>query len=188
MAHKVLNFKIRSESPLLMHSGQMADPLNEFSKRLKAITGKRDKTEADFEEMSRLEWYGSLYLENEKPCIPGFVLEAAFINAARRNKRGKQAQAGILCPDNYILHFPEEKNTLEEMRLNGCRLVARARIGQASVMRTRPKFDNWTADIEVRYDPLMLNEQAIKDIVRIAGEEIGLMDWRPKFGRFSVVE
>ncbi len=36
------------------------------------------KTEADHAEMARLEWYGSLYLQDSKPRIPGEMKEAAI--------------------------------------------------------------------------------------------------------------
>lgn len=186
MAHKSLTFKIVGASPLLMHNGQLADPLNSFSRKMKEVSGKRMKTDADFEELARLEWHGSLYLSNGKPCIPGYVLEATLIDAARKRKRGKQAQAGIICPDNYDLIY-DGGAPIEQLWVNpDYRLTVGARIQRNRIMRTRPKFNEWSAKIEVRYDPLMLNEGEIKQIVQLAGEEVGLMDWRPKFGRFSI--
>jgi len=76
-----------------MHNGQLADPSNWYSRAIKAISGKRGKTEADYQEMARLEWMGSLYLAQGVPCIPGYVLEATLIGrggAARKEKMGRQ--------------------------------------------------------------------------------------------------
>jgi hypothetical protein len=62
MGLKQLEISIRGVSPLLMHNGQTADPLNTFSKQLKAVSGKRKKTEEDYAEMSRIEWHAALYV------------------------------------------------------------------------------------------------------------------------------
>lgn len=187
MAAQTLKFRIKGVSALLSHNGQLANPLNEFSKKIKQISSKRSKTEADFEEMARLEWHGGLYLMDGKPCIPGEVLEATLISAARKNKRGKQAQAGILCPGNYPITYdgPTDLDTMwADPRF---RLTVGARVQKSRIMRTRPIFREWSAEIEVMYDPAMLNKSEVESIVRIAGEDIGLMDWRPKFGRFVVM-
>ncbi len=187
MSYKSLRFKIAGVSPLLMHNGQLSDPLNEWSKAMKRVSGKRAKTDADLEELSRLEWYGSLYTEGGLPCLPGYVIEAAITNAARKSKRGKQAQAGVICPGNYPLMY-DAMGTLDELwGAANHRLKVPVRVGQARVIRTRPKFDNWSAEIEVMYDPSQLNDQDIREILVICGEAVGLGDWRPKFGRFDVV-
>lgn len=52
---------------MLMHNGQLADPSNEWARAIKEISGKRAKTAADYEEMARLEWLGSLYLNQHGP-------------------------------------------------------------------------------------------------------------------------
>lgn len=186
MSSKTLKFKIRGVSPLLMHNGQLANPLNKFSQQMKQISGKRNKTDADFMELAKLEWYGSLYLQDGAPCVPGEVLEAAFIEAARKSRKGKQAQASVICPNNYPLIYKGTKD-LEKMWENeDFRLTVGVRIQRAKIMRTRPQFKEWALEFDVVFDDSMLNEKEVRDIVKLAGEIVGLMDWRPKFGRFNV--
>jgi hypothetical protein len=36
------------------------------------------------------------------------------------------------------------------------------------------------------FDDGLFNASQIKEIVTVTGEQVGLADWRPKFGRFSV--
>ena len=171
-----------------MHNGQLNDPLNSITKEIRKISSKRGKTDADQEEMARLEWHGGLYLHNGKPCIPGEVLEATIFNAAKKTKRGKQAQATIWCSGNYPIEYNGPKTIDELWAANGdFRLTCRARIGPAGVMRTRPIFREWSALIEIRFDDTVLNPAEIREIVVTAGEVVGLMDWRPRFGRFVVV-
>jgi hypothetical protein len=186
MAYKTLNFKITGVAPLLMHNGQLADPANEFSKNMRKISSKRDKTEADFEELAHLEWLGSLYLSGGKPCLPGEILEAAFVAAAKKQKKGKQAQAGIFCPDSYPLVYDGARNPQELWADKQYQYKVGARVQQNRVMRTRPIFRDWSCKIQVQYDDSLLNEEEVKHIVRVTGEIVGVGDWRPKYGRFKV--
>jgi len=186
MAYKTLNFKITGAAPLLMHNGQLADPMNDFSKKIKKISSKKDKTEADFEEMARLEWFGSLYLNDGKPCLPGDILEAAFVAAARKQKKGKQAQSGIFCPDNYQLVYAGARDPKQLWDDPGYRHRAAVKVQMNRTMRTRPIFREWSCKIQVQYDDGLLDEEEVKHIVRVTGEIVGVGDWRPKYGRFKV--
>ena len=51
-----VQIRFQGVSPLLCHNGQTADPRNAYSKAIKAISGKRKKTDSDYDEMARLEW------------------------------------------------------------------------------------------------------------------------------------
>lgn len=186
MSYKSLTFKIQGESPLLMHNGQTADPLNDFSKQMKRISGKRSKTEEDYLELARVEWFAGLYLKDKMPCIPGFVIEAALTEAARKSRRGKLALAGIIIPDDSPLIYDGSKDLSELWEDKRFRLTAGVRIKQNRIMRTRPRFDEWSAEVKVMFDPAVLNESDVKEIMQVAGN-VGVCDWRPKFGRFSVV-
>lgn len=187
MSHKTLAFKIVGSAAIILHSGQLADPLNEWSKAMKRVSSKRAKTEADFAEMAKIEWYGGLYTTGGRPCLPGYVIEAALVTAAKKSKRGKQAQAGIFCADNYVLHGPHDSLTIDEMWESGdYRLTVGARVGNVRIMRTRPMFREWWCEFEVVFDDGMLNEADIVEIVQTCGDQIGLCDWRPKYGRFVV--
>src|SRR5579885_58452 len=97
-----LKFQLTSECPLILHNGQTCDPMNKFSKEIKKISSKRGKTDADFEQMAKLEWYASLYTDNGRVCIPAEVLEAALVGGARKSKLGRQAQAGLFVNNNLI--------------------------------------------------------------------------------------
>jgi hypothetical protein len=44
---ETITFKIRGESQLLMHNGQLADPLNPYTKAMKSLTSKRKKTDSE---------------------------------------------------------------------------------------------------------------------------------------------
>ena len=186
MAVQRLKFKLTSESPLLMHNGQLADPLNKFSKDLKRVSGKRAKTDADFAEMAKIEWYASLYVDDGKLCIPMEVLEAALVEGAKKQKLGKQTQSTLFVTKNAILHFDGDKLTADELWERGAnRLTTGVRIQRNRVMRTRPRIEKWWCEAEVQFDDKILDPAKITEIVTTTGREIGIGDWRPKFGRFT---
>lgn len=173
-----------------MHSGQTADPLNHYSKALKAISSKRTKTDADHEEMSKIEWYASLYLnKNKQVILPDFLLEAAFINGAKKSKLGKQAQAGMFVDDHAILEFDGKELNPGQLFERGNNLHRKAvRVQANKVMRTRFIVEQWGAKVTVTFNDTLLNKTAIMRAIEDSGEQVGLCDWRPKFGRFLAKE
>jgi hypothetical protein len=181
-------FLITGISPLLMHSGQLVNPFNAITKQFKTLSSKRDKTEADLEEMARVEWYGSLYLEGGEPCIPGEVLEAHLIDCAKKRKKGQQAKAGLYCDGYFPLQY-DGPRTPDALWVDPAyRLTVQARVKQNRVMRTRPIFRQWALQFTVTYNPGLLNASDLRELLLIGGEQIGLCDWRPKFGRYVLEE
>ena len=118
--------------------------LPKWTRELKKITKKTKKTDADHEEMARLEWYGSLYLnEKNQIIVPSIMVEAALKDAAKREKKGKVVDRGLVCTNTSALDFGEKK-TLEQLWADEkYRLTVGVRIKGNRVMRTRPKFDKW---------------------------------------------
>ena len=187
MKYVTLNFRIRGTAPLLMHSGQLADPQNEIAKQLKKISTKRSKTDADHAEMSRLDWYGGMYLSNGEPCLLGEGMEAMLIEAARKSKRGPAAKAGILCEQNPPLLYDGPRDPHELWEAGGYELTTGVRIRGNRIMRTRPMFTKWESVIEVQYLDGLLNAGDVEQFLETGGLVIGIGDWRPKFGRFEVL-
>ena len=94
MSYRTIRFRITGVAPLVMHNGQLANPLNPFAKALSRVSGKRKKTEADYEELARIEFLGGLYVGDDGPCIPGEVIEGALFRAAKKMRRGEQPTRG----------------------------------------------------------------------------------------------
>ena len=51
---------IRGIAPLLMHNGQLANPLNPLAKEMKKVTSVRTKTDEHHLELQRLEFLAGL--------------------------------------------------------------------------------------------------------------------------------
>jgi hypothetical protein len=178
-------------SPLLCHNGQTADPRNTYSKALKAVSSKRKKTDADYDELARLEWLAGLYRSDNDLVIPDYVIESAMIAGAKKSKRGPQAKCGLFFTHHAALSFdgkPAEitDQTLAQMFESGAFThTIGVKVGMAKVMRTRPVFRTWSLVATAHYDPDVLNLRDIEEIAADAGKLVGLGDWRPKHGRFE---
>lgn len=183
---QIAKYRLIGVSPLLQHNGQLADPLNPFARALKEVTGKRNKTDADHEEASRLEWFGGLYTEDNRIVIPGRCMDATLINAAKKRKRGVQAKAGLICEQNFLVEH-EGPEDLEALWLDeNFRDRTLMRVSTSGVMRTRVRIFPWSATIVVTYQDTLLNPKDIDAFVEIGGEQVGLLEGRPRFGRYSM--
>lgn len=190
MTFQRLQVRLKSVAPLLMHNGQTADPLNRYAKAMKVVSSKRNKTDADFEEMAKIEWYASLYLNKEqKVILPDFVLEATFVGGARKAKLGKQAQAGMFADGHALLEFDGDELTIDELfERDQNRDCSSVRVQRNRVMRTRFRVEEWQCLVNLVYNDEMMNKAAVLQAISDAGEQIGLCDWRPKYGRFTLEE
>lgn len=185
-AYQTLTFKITGLSALLQHNGQLVDPTNRFSRSIAEITSKKKKVDADHLEMGKREWFGGLYISDGEPCIPAEMIEAVLIKGAMKEKAGPSAKAGILVEKNAKLEYDGPRDPIALWEDERFRFRVPAKVGTSKVMRTRPRFDNWWANIEVGFLPSMLNAKSVRGFLVTAGEQIGIGDWRPRFGRFTV--
>lgn len=181
-------FEIRGLTPLLMHNGRLADPLDPATKRLAALTKKAKKTDDDHLEVRKCEWYGGLYVDDKgAPCLPGEIIEAALVEGAKKFKLGKAAKGGLIVDGNYALTYDGPKNIDKLWAHGGFLKLAGAKVQGKRVIRSRPMFAAWSVTFDVMWDPTMISDKKqLAEIVRSAGMS-GVGDWRPKFGRFEVV-
>lgn len=189
MAWQTIDVEIRGEVPLVMHNGQLADPMNEWTRKIKEITRKpaKQKTDNDHEEMARLEFMGSLYLDDDgEVCIPGENIESMMVESARKQRLGKQAEAGIMCPGSPKLVYKGPRDPNELWADPQFRFIKGARTGNGRVMRSRARFMEWGLKFQLQYDDEKLDESQFRSMLERA-EEIGLCEWIPKYGRFEVV-
>lgn len=187
--YEELSFKIKGVAPLLMHNGQLADPLCPWCKAIKVITGKRSnkRTDADLEELARLEWYGGLYVEGDRPVIPGVNLEGMLREGGSKERLGKLFRAGVIADGNFPLEFDGPK-TIDALWKDGqFRDTRRVGMNGKSIMKTRPIFRRWSLSFTVMFMPDVLNERQVHGALVTAGRTVGLCDFKPRFGRFEIV-
>lgn len=184
---KQLSFKITGTLPLLMHNARLASPIDKYSRMLKEISGKRKKTDADFEEMALIEARGSLY-HNDKDGVymPGENIEACLLSSAKLQKLGTTIKRGARVIDiNCPLIYKGPKDPDDLIRDSNFLFSKLVKVGTSRVLRTRPVFNEWACVFTIAYMDDQLNKSSIVDIVKNAGQLVGLGDWRPRFGLFD---
>ena len=80
-------------------------PLEPLFQGHQANNREAKKTDADHEEVGRLEWHGSLYLTHGKPCVPFNCIRATLHNAAKTLRLGPKVKAGLFVTDNALLVY-----------------------------------------------------------------------------------
>ncbi len=185
MAWQTLKYKLTSSAPLLMHNGQTADPTNKWAKLLKQTSSKRKKTDADYEEMARVEFLAALYLDPNGPIIPAKVIDSLVVNAAKKTRDGMTAKSGVFCLEHARLDYDGPRNANDLWADECFRFSALVRVGQARVARMRPIFNQWSTVITLQTEDTLVNPARVDEWMAVAGSQVGLCDWRPQYGRFT---
>jgi hypothetical protein len=172
---------------LLQHNERLADPLDEFARELKNLSGKRGKTDAEHLALARVEFMGGLYTNGNGPCVPADNVLACLTEAARRRKRGKDVDRGVfpLAEEVDLLYDgPRDPDDLWKER-ETFSLRKGVGIQGKKVTRTRPLFPEWAAEFPLEIDPDVFDIDTLQAVALDAGRYIGLGDRRPRMGRFA---
>lgn len=189
--YKQLEVKVTGTTPLLMHNGLFSSPMNPWSKRLKVVSSKRNKTEADYLELAKIEFMGGLYPQGGQPRIimPALVVRANLVRGGARLKLGMDIKRGVLVLDDSPLIYPDPQGP-EERWDAGLYDIRPVKIGQSKLDRTRPIFYEWSFTTTIHYDPSIIDKDPLLGAMEIAGQQVGLLDYRPEkggiYGRFEI--
>lgn len=185
---KLVDVEVRGLQPLLMHSPQGVDPTHPLVRQMKDITskGSRKKSSSDLEEQDWLEFQLALYHDGQQVYVPDTALVGAIREGAKQNRRGREVQAGVdVVGETIPLKYDGPKTPRE---LYEARFVDRrpAGVQKARVMRVRPRFNAWGLAFTLVVDDKIMNPGDVRAALEIAGLRCGLLDHRPRFGRFEV--
>ena len=179
---------------LLMHNGRLANPRDPYTKALKEFTSKKKKSDEDQEEITRREFQGGLYHDDDiGPYLPGEALQACLVEGSRKSKQGREFVSVTVAEDRVPLEYagPRDRDGLwaDDRFL----LTVGVKVTTSRVMRTRPLFRNWACKFTIEIeDDASVNVEDVERALTTAGRKIGLGDWRPgsprggRHGRFSV--
>jgi hypothetical protein len=152
------------------------------------VSGKGGKTDENHEVIARLVWMGGHYYDADTgPFIPGENIWRALYDAAKKTKRGPRIKEGVFITSdvNPIAYAgPRDPEALWDDE--NFRHITSAKVGMQRIMRCRPHFRQWRTDAIGYADPEIIDLAEISDIAVTAGRLVGLGDWRPRFGRFTV--
>ena len=197
-----VQFTLTGISPILLHNGQTADPLNAYAKAMKSLNSKRGKTDDDQVAISHLEWFAGIYHDgaedqiddggkvkvssSAKVIVPAINLEAALKAGAKKSKLGKSIEAGCFIENDAHLIY-EGPTDINQLHADG-RFINRSavKIGQVKIMRTRPIFRKWSLNLTVSIDETVIEVRQVFKAWQDTGRLVGLGDWKPRFGRFEV--
>lgn len=187
---KSKTYTITGTSPLMLHNVRLANPFDEHTKAIKAISGKRKKTEDDLAEMARLEFLGSLYFDKENGLhVPGYNVFASLRDAGALHKlKTAMKRAALVQEDKVQIIFdgPTTPDALyADKRFVDNRAVV---VGQSKVSRCRPVFPSWKLRFTVLFEESVLQASDVDMLANTAGAMIGIGDYRPRFGRFEVLQ
>lgn len=186
---KQVTYTIKGATPLLMHSERLANPFDPITKQIKAISGKRKKTEDDLLEMGQLEWMGGLYHDEDAGIhLPGYNVFAALIGGGKLHKLGQSIKRSALVQEDKVALVYDGPKTPEKLFENKRFVDVRSvKVGTAKIARWRPIFKDWQATFTVLYEESGIQRNELDRVVADAGSMVGLGDYRPRFGRFEVV-
>jgi hypothetical protein len=182
-------------STLIVHNERLADPLDEFTRAIGGISKRRNKTEADHEEIGRLEFYGGLYtnpmipspadLDGQEIVLPAWNILRCLQGGATRQKRGKDVLRGIYPLIEFApLTFDGPVGIVERWQED---FWLRKTVGvqRSRTVRTRGIFTNWGFELPVEVDPIVFDVHTIRKAWQDAGIYEGLGEMRPVYGRFG---
>lgn len=193
---ETLTVKLTGLGPLLMHNGQLANPLSQATREIAKHSKKRNKTESDLYYLARLEWEGGLYLRDGEVVLPVECLYKSFLEGARKSKNGKQFEAGVQVIDDAPLDYAGQKilangngkfpdESLDKF-FEEHSYVTMVGIQRRKVLRCRPRFTKWSSTVKLIYNSEIVGEDLIVQAIQDAGLLVGIGDYRPRYGRFQV--
>lgn len=182
--------KCTGRVPLLVHNVRLADPLDPWAKKLKAVSGKKTKSDDDHYEMARLEYFGGLYFDPDLgPYLPAEYLWTSIIGAARQSRKGKEVERAVSMTEDRMPIEYEGPRTIEELYNDGKGPFVDRRMAGVQgkkVARTRPRFPTgWVVETIFMLNLSGINAEDFKRYAELAGETEGLGDYRRIFGRFD---
>lgn len=168
------------KNPLVIHNIRLANPLDEYAKALKRLNAKRKKTEDDYLDISRTEWEGGLYFDDEAgPYLPTSYPSRVLLEAAKITRNGTDLKRAVLVSSMEDSNrIPVEydgprdvEGMWEDERYRDVRMV---KVGMSKVLRTRPRFEDWSISFKVLLDERILETEVFEEIAHRAGRNIGI--------------
>lgn len=183
-----IKLEMTGVTPLLCHNITLADPDNPIVQEIATYTAKRKKTEDDRRAIERLEWFGGLYVEDNRPVIPTGNIRKALIQAGKISKQGTHIARALNFTDLHVPIAYDGPKDLEAL------FVDKAFSNRAAVnirgqrtMRVRPQFPTWALVANALLLEEVMDPEDLRRVAVRAGQAEGLGDNRINgYGRFTV--
>lgn len=193
-----IKVRVKGIAPLLQNRYPLTEELRNVKKQ--RTTG-----------FNLLEYRDALYLTvTEEVYQPAVHLEQAMIKASTGFKMpgaGKKTwkdwiRSNLIVQPDEILHgltpadFQKAEEASEEPYSGGLLLrsgragifTTRVVIRRSAIAKPRPIIFDWELPFSIKTLDDGCSPETLEAILTKAGQEIGIGDWRPRYGRFEVVE
>lgn len=165
--------KIEGVSPLLQHRYEMEKAEDKSKKKAGSVDYSEQVEQAIYRDEQ-----GNIYQPSSH--IEGSLMKAAvnFQIAGKGKKTYKDLTKMVIVEPFAIPHLhPAFKVDKRPVVINRARIV-----------RCRPRFDKWELVFTMLVQEDQLPVEVLEEILEYAGRYIGIGDYRPRFGRFRIVE
>lgn len=183
-----ISVKVHGTAPLMQHRYPVPD-LKSMTKGGRLQTGAIDYTQ---------EWRAYIYANSDGIYQPAAHFDGAMVKAAVNykisGKRGKTYKdlfkaTVFVTPEEipFSMPIPDELDTDADKPLYlDMRPVV---VNRSRVVRIRPTFSpGWELEFTIEVIDDSIAPELVQDILVLAGKTCGIGDFRPKFGRFSVIK
>ncbi len=173
---------------LVMHNVRLADKRDQYAKAIKEITDKRKKTEADEEEIEKLEWFGGVYHDAEVGIhVPTWNVVRCLERAATVTRQGSTlVRAVAVLGDKAPLVYDGPKDLSQLWEKPEHRWRTTVGVQRSKITRMRPIFRRWALELEAELLEDVMNPEDFVSIAKLAGRSEGLGDARRLgYGRFT---
>lgn len=188
------NIHIKGITPLLIHNGRTASPLDLYAKRMKEITSKRKKTEEDIRNLLMIQWEASLYWDKEIGLyMPTENMLACTLKACKKHKMGPQV-AGFVFDES--IGFPiltKNHDNFESLKADEeNKFIKVVSVQKAKTLSCRAVFNAWEIKFSFYVDESIITFDEIKTVLSTMSQRVGLGVWTPShpkpgnFGKFLI--
>lgn len=175
---------------MLQHNGRLANPLDQWTRGLKALTAKRKKTDEDLMDIMRTEARGACWeTEDGNIGLPNAAVWRAIYDAATAYRRGADIKRALGLEDVTVpILINGYPMTCEDFLATPGGIDYRpVVIARARTMRARPRIPaQWQSEHQFELLEDVIDPRDLVPILERAGRLVGVGDWRPTYGRFSV--
>jgi hypothetical protein len=185
-----LSVTLTGTHPMLMHNGRLANPIDPWTRQLKALTSKRKKTDEDILQIAQVEARAGCWETVDGMLgIPSAAVWRCFYDAS------KQFKLGTTVKKSFYFDDVVEPLTVAGSQISATDFVAdfdnvdyrTIKVQTSRVMRARPKVPvGWQTTHHFELFDDVLDKRDLVNVMDSAGRLYGLGDWRPTYGRFTV--
>lgn len=179
--------------PLLLHNVDLANPRNEYARKMTELRGipSRRRTDDWLDEMEYVSFMGAFY---DIPDVDGIGIPAenirqSLIAAAKINRLGTQAKRAIMVTVPAVPLIFEGPRKPQELWDAGKFKITRMIRGTGGASPTTyPIFHDWAVKVPFELDDAALNVRDLTQIAERAGRMEGLGASRKQgYGRYDAL-